>query len=469
MDPESLAAQIAEDGVRLVDLRFTDLAGRWRHSTLEASRVDAALLDRGIMIDGSLVPGWRDIAESDLLIKPDLDASFKDPFTAQPTLILVADATEPTTRSGYERDPRSAARLAEERLRASGLADQIMVSVDLGFFLFDDVRIDFDRLSASYAIATSEIRGGCGERHLSGAVHAHRPAPGGAHLSLAPTDHHSDIRAEMVTVLSDLGFHDLRHEHGPTPSQNRIAIGAGGLVETADRLQMLRYVVHQVAAAYGKAASFMPKPIADEPMATFNLSLSLWQDGRPLFAGAHYADLSPLCLSFIAGILAHGRALNALTNPTSNSYKRLQPGMEEPTLLTYAAHNRSAAVRIPFADQPGRKRVECRFPDPAANPYLALTALLQAGLDGIERKLEPGDAMDRNVYDLKPEEVDGIPVICRSLEEALHALEADHEFLTRDEIVPLELIESFIDVKRRELDYIARRPTPVEFELYFGL
>lgn len=467
-EAEALAARIADEDVRLVDLRFTDLVGRWRQTSLDAARVDPALLRRGVMIDGSLVPGWRDIAESDLLLRPDLGSAFVDPFAAQPTLVLFADATEPGTGVGYERDPRSGAVLAEQRLRDLTEADAAVCSIDLGFFVFDDVRVEQGPLRAGFVLESSESRT-AGSRAYAGGNPGHRPAFGGAHLAMAPTDHFGDIRGEIVTMLQGLGFAELRHEHGPTPCQNRLAFGTGGLVETADRLQTLRYVVHQVARSYAKSATFMPKPLVDEPGASLNVSLSLWREGRPLFAGHGYADLSPTAIHFIAGILAHGRALNAFTNPTTNSYKRLQTGTDEPSLLAFAAHNRSAAVRIPYADEPVKKRVEVRFPDPTANPYLALTALLLAGIDGIERRLEPGDAMDRNLYDLRPDELEGMPTLCRDLGTALDALGQDHAFLTRDEIVPRALVEAYVDVKRREIDFIARRPTATEFELYYGL
>ena len=270
-------------------------------------------------------------------------------------------------------------------------------------------------------------------------------------------------------MLQGLGIGELRHEHGASPCQHKLVIGRGGLLQTCDRLQTLKYVVRQVAASYGKSATFMAKPVAVEPGAPLHLALSLWNGEEPLFAGHGYGDLSGTCLAFIAGVLHHARALNAFTNPTTNSYKRLQAGDDEPTLLAYAAHNRSAALRIPYADRPESKRVECRFADPSANPYLALTAILLAGIDGIERRLEPGDAMDRNLYDLRPEELEGIPVVCRSLDEALNALEADHDFLTRDGVMAYELLEGYLEIKRAEIDHLARLPTPVELELYYGV
>ena len=295
------------------------------------------------------------------------------------------------------------------------------------------------------------------------------PAPDAAYLALPPADQTADIRAEIASVMAGLGVSGLKHAHGRSAAQSWICCGTGGLVAAADRVQTLKYAIHQVAASYGKVATFMAKPVADAPGSGMSVHQALWRDGRPTFAGQGYADLSQLCLQFVAGLMAHARALNAFTNATTNSYKRLRPGQDEPTLIAYAAHNRSAAVRIPYAAQAQDKRVELRFPDPCANPYLAFTAILMAGLDGIERKLEPGDAMDRNLYDLRPEEADDLASVSRSLGEALDALAADHEFLTRGDVMPTDLVEAYIEVKRRECDLVERTPHPVEFQLYLGL
>ncbi len=465
---EALLEQIESDGIKSIDLRFTDLAGRWRHTTLDGPSLERHQLDHGLLIDGSAIPGWRDVSEADLLLKPDLDSVFADPFAAQPTLCLIADGAEPETGLGYERDPRSAARRAVAHLAETGIADHCTLSLELGFFVFDDVRIERGPLRSGYTLESSEARTAGGTAYAGGNS-GHRPAPSAAQACLPPADHHSDIRAEITTTLRGLGLPELRHEHGPSAAQHRLMVGKSGLVELADRLQLTKYVTHQVAASYGKSASFMGKPIADEPGAPLYLALSMWGAGKPLFAGQGYADLSELSLQFTAGILAHARALNAFTNPTTNSYRRLQPTQDEPTLLTFAAHNRSAAVRIPHADRPDRKRVELRFPDPSVNPYLAFAAVLMAGLDGIVRKLEPGDAMDRNLYDLRPEELEGIPSTCHTLDAALDALGADQEFLLRGDVMSAELIDAYVAVKRAELDHLARLPTPAEFELYYGL
>ncbi|MDX6749071.1 type I glutamate--ammonia ligase [Geminicoccaceae bacterium 1502E] len=465
---DEILQRIERDGVRILDLRFTDLAGRWRHTAIDAGSVDAAILEHGLLIDGSGVPGWRDVSESDLLVKPDPATAFLDPFSAQPSLVLLCEAAEPATGMGYERDPRSTALRAEAWLAGHPAADRVVVGAELGFFLFDDVRIEVTPLAASFRLAGSESRA-AGSQAYAGGNPGHRPGPGTAQLVMPPTDHMSDIRGEIATLLCGLGFTRVHHDHAAAAQQGRISFAPGGLLATADRVQTLKYVVHQVAASYGKSASFMAKPVADEPGSQMAVHQSLWQGERPLFAGQGYADLSPTCLSFIAGIIQHGPAINAFTNPTTNSYKRLRKDLDEPALLAFAAHNRSAAIRIPYAAQAAGKRVEVRFPDPSANPYLAFTAILMAGLDGIERKLEPGDAMDRNLYDLRPEEIDDLPTTASTLGQALDALEADHDFLLRGEVMSHDLIEAYVELKRREIELVERMPSPVEFQLYYGL
>ena len=460
-DAAAVIERIGAEGIRTVDFRFTDLAGHWRHLAREVGGVDGELLTQGVFIDGSAVAGWRDVTEADLLLRPDLASAFTDPFAAQPTLVLVCDVAEPGTGLGYERDPRSAATRAEAYLRGCRYADEVRVLADLSFFLFDEARVELGPNRGLYALASGEQGGGRRD--------SQRPGPDAAYLALPPLDHMADIRAEITSVLASLGIPGLKHAHGRGSAQNQICFLGGGLLEAADRIQLLKYTVHQVAASYGKVATFMAKPVADEAGSGMSVHQSLWRDGRPTFAGQGYADLSTLCLHFIAGVMAHARALNAFTNATTNSYKRLRPEQDEPTLIAYAAYNRSAAVRIPYAARADDKRVEVRFPDPSANPYLALTAILMAGLDGIEQKLEPGDAMDRNLYDLRPEEAEDLASVSRSLDEALQALEADHEFLTRGDVMPTDLIEAYIDVKRRECDLVARTPHPMEFRLYLGL
>jgi glutamine synthetase len=466
-DASRILERLGAEGIRVVDFRFTDLVGRWRHVARDAGSVTADCLGDGIFIDGSAVPGWREVTESDLLLKPDLDSAFTDPFTAQPTLVLFCDGAEPGTGLGYERDPRSAALRAEGYLRSCRFADEVRVAAEIAFFLFDGIKVELGPLRAGFELTASEHRSSAAAAATG--REGHRPDPDAAYLSLPPADHMADIRAEIASVLAGLGLDGLTHAHGRASGQNEMTFGTTGLVRAADHVQLVKYVIHQVAASYGKTATFMPRPVADEAGSGLHVHQALWSAGKPVFAGQGYADLSVPCLQFIAGIMVHARAINAFSNPTTNSYKRLRAGEDEPTLLAYAAHNRSAAIRIPYAARTEHKRVEVRFPDPCANPYLAFTAILMAGIDGIERKLEPGDAMDRNLYDLRPEEADDLASVSRSLGEALNEIEADHEFLTRGDVMPVEMIEGYVEVKRRECELVEQTPHPVEFQLYFGL
>jgi glutamine synthetase len=464
-DAAAILEQIRADDVRTVDFRFTDLRGQWQHLGVAAGAIDAHVLERGVMFDGSALAGWRDVSQSDMLLKPDLDTAVLDPFSAQPSLILFCDVAEPTTGLGYERCPRALAARAEAHLLAGGCADRVVVAPQGEFCIFDDVRFAVAANEAFYRVDTDEGAYNSGTRYDVGNS-GHRPRPG-APLAVPPIEHLSDLRAEIATMLATMGL-DPRQQHRDTAAgQSTIAIGPDGLVRSADRLQIYKYVVRSVAHSYGKSATFLPKPVAAEPGSGLQLQLSLWRAERPLFAGQGYADVSDDCLHFIGGILHHARALNAFTNPTTNSYRRLAPGAGAPRQLAYAALNRSAAIRLPFADQPGDKRIEARFPDGAANPYLAFAALLMAGLDGIAHQADPGDAMDRNLYDLPPE-VDDLPTVCRTLAEALDALEADRGFLMDGEVFSDDLIDAHIAVKRAEIEAVERVPHPVEYQLYYS-
>lgn len=448
-EAEAILERIAAAGVKVVDFRFTDLSGRWRHVARDAASTDAEALTSGLLIDGSELPGWRDVTEADLLLRPDLGATWLDPFSAQPTLVVVCDGADPASGRGYERDPRSAAERAAAYLAGSKAADEVRVAVEMGFFLFDAMRLEQTAWSAAYALTPTAGQG--------------VPAGGGSYLAGPPADPFADIRAEIASILGTIGVEGVSHGHGRAVGQSELALAPASLIRAADQVQALRYVTRMVAASYGKVASFLARPVADAPGSAMRVSQSLWRAGKPTFFGQGYADLSPACLQFLAGVMAHARALNAFTNPTTNSYRRLRYGRQEPTLLAYAARNRSTAFRIPYAARPEGKRVELAFPDPAANPYLAFAAILMAGLDGIERRLEPGEAADRNLYDLPPEEAAAFGTVCRSLDEALDALEADHEFLTKDEVMPEELLEAYARVKRQEMEEIERRPHPAEF------
>jgi len=466
-DAKAVVERLQSEAVQTVDVRFTDLRGQWQHLGLAARSVTPALLEQGVMFDGSAIAGWRDVSQSDMLLRPDLDTAVLDPFSAQPCLILICNVAEPATGLGYERCPRSVAERAEAHLVASGLADSAQIAPQAEFFLFDDVRFASAVQEAFWRVDAEEGPYNSGTRYEAG-NRGHRPQSG-APLAVPPVDQGADLRAEMVSVLATMGLDALLQHHDTAPSQHELSLGFGGLRTSADRLQIYKYVVHNVASSYGKTATFMPKPMAFQPGSGLQIQQALWHGDKPLFAGQGYADLSEACLHYIGGILHHARALNALTNPTTNSYRRLVQGGGAPRQLAYAALNRSAAVRLPFAARPEHKRVEVRFADPAANPYLAFAALLMAGLDGIRRRLDPGEAIDRNLYDLPPDDLDDLPTVCATLSEALDALDRDRAFLTEDEVFTDDLIDAYIALKRQEIEAVDGVPHPVEFELYYSV
>jgi glutamine synthetase len=465
-DPQAILEQIRSENIQTVDFRFTDLRGRWQHFGFAASGITEAHLHEGVMFDGSAIAGWREVSESDMVLKPDLATAVADPFSAQPSLILLCDVVEPGTGLGYERCPRSLAKRAEERLRAAGVADSALIAAKAEFCVFDDVRFGVVTNEAFFRVDSEEGPYNSGTRYDIGNS-GHRPQRG-APLAVPPIDHMADLRTEMASILRTMGLEALQHHHDTAPSQNQIGLGPGPLVQSADALQIYKYVVHNVASSYGKSATFLPKPMAFEPGSGLQIEQALRREGRPVFAGQGYGDLSETCLHYLGGILHHARALNAFTNPTTNSYRRLAPGGDAPRLLAYAALNRSAAIRLPFAAKAEDKRIEVRFPDPAANPYLAFAALLLAGLDGIARAIDPGEAMDRNLYDLPPEETDALPTVCRTLAEALEALEQDRDFLTADEVFSDDMIDAYVALKRAEIEAVERVPHPVEFQLYYS-
>ena len=466
-DAKAVLERIERESVQTVDVRFTDLRGRWQHIGFAAPSVTAELLEQGMLFDGSAIAGWRDVSQSDMLLRPDLESAVLDPFSAQPSLILIADVAEPATGLGYERCPRSVAERAEAHLVASGVADRMLIAPQAEFFLFDDVRFEVRMQEAFWRVDAEEGPFNSGTRYEVG-NRGHRPQAG-APLAVPPVDQMADLRAEMAAMLETMGLETLRHHHDLAPCQHRLSLGAASLRTSADRLQIYKYVVQSVAGSYGKTATFLPKPMAFQPGSGLQVQQALWQGERPVFAGQGYADLSELCLRYIGGILQHARALNAFTNPTTNSYRRLIRGGGAPRQLAYAALNRSAAVRLPFAARPEDKRVEVRFADPAANPYLAFAALLMAGLDGVEHRIDPGEAMDRNLYDLPPEEIDELPTVCATLAEALDALDRDRAFLTADEVFTDDLIDAYIALKRAEIEAIEGVPHPVEFQLYYSV
>ena len=410
--------RIADEDIDWLDLRFTDPKGKWHHLTMVAGALDEDMLEDGLMFDGSSIAGWKVINESDMILKPDLERVYLDPFTAEPTLIVFCDIVEPSTGDWYARDPRTTAKRAEAYLGNSGIGDTIYVGPEAEFFMFDDVRFEDGYAGSGFALDDIELPTNSGKEYESGNM-GHRPRAKGGYFPVAPVDSATDIRGEMVATMLEMGLPCDKHHHEVAAAQHELGLTYSTLVETADNMQIYKYVVHQVAHAYGKTATFMPKPIKDDNGSGMHTHLSIWKKGSPLFAGNGYAGLSEMALFFIGGIIKHAKACNAFTNPSTNSYKRLVPGFEAPVLLAYSSRNRSASCRIPYGGSPKAKRVEVRFPDATANPYLAYSALLMAGLDGIENRIHPGAAMDKNLYDLPPKELKKVPTVCASLREAL--------------------------------------------------
>ncbi len=467
-DVKKIMEMIKEKEVKYVDFRFTNPAGKWQHTAQWIDTVDEEMLTDGIMFDGSSIAGWKDINESDMQLKPDLSTATMDPFTAQPTLILFCDVIEPATGQLYNRDPRSIAKKALAYMSSAGIGDTAYFGPEAEFFVFDDVRYSTQPNNMMFAFDSEELPANDGRKYDEGNS-GHRPRTKGGYFPVAPVDQCQDLRAEMVSVLADMGVPMEKHHHEVAPAQHELGIKFDTLVRTADNMQLYKYVVHMVAHSYGKSATFMPKPMYQDNGSGMHVHQSIWKAGKPLFAGSGYADLSDTCLYYIGGIIKHAKALNAFTNPLTNSYKRLVPGYEAPVLLAYSSRNRSASCRIPYVSNPKGKRVEVRFPDPGANPYLAYAAMLMAGLDGIKNKIHPGDPMDKNLYDLPPEELKAVPTVCGSLREALENLAADNAFLKAGDVFTEDFIQSWIDLKMQEVRRFEMTPHPVEYEMYYSV
>jgi glutamine synthetase len=458
---------IKDQEIEWVDLRFTDPKGKWQHLTMVSGVLGEDELTDGLMFDGSSIAGWKAINESDMILKPDLDAAYIDPFSATPMLILICDIVEPSTGELYARDPRSTAKRAEAYLKTTGIGDTVYVGPEAEFFMFDDVRFENSYATSYYKIDDIELPTNTGKEYEGGNL-AHRPRAKGGYFPVAPVDSATDIRGEMVSTMLEMGLPCDKHHHEVAAAQHELGLTFGTLTTTADRMQIYKYVVHQVAHAYGKTATFMPKPIKEDNGSGMHTHLSIWEGGNPLFAGNGYAGLSDTCLYFIGGIIKHAKAVNAFTNPTTNSYKRLVPGYEAPVLLAYSSRNRSASCRIPYGAGAKAKRVEVRFPDAMANPYLAYAALFMAGLDGIQNKIHPGEAMDKNLYDLPPAELANVPTVCGSLREALESLTADHDFLLKGDVFSKDQIEAYIELKYEEVARWEMTPSPVEYDMYYS-
>jgi len=460
--------RIKDEEIEWVDLRFTDPKGKWQHLTMVSSVLGEDELNGGLMFDGSSIEGWKAINESDMILKLDLDAVYVDPFSATPMLIVFCDIVEPSTGDLYSRDPRSTAKRAEAFVKASGVGDTVYVGPEAEFFVFDDVRFYDGYTGNGFEIDDIELPTNSNKTYEGGNL-AHRPRAKGGYFPVAPVDSLVDIRGEMVSTMIEIGLPCDKHHHEVASAQHELGLTFGTLVQTADRMQIYKYVVHQVAHAYGKTATFMPKPIKTDNGSGMHTHMSIWNKGNPLFAGDGYAGLSDMCLYFIGGVIKHAKALNAFTNPTTNSYKRLVPGYEAPVLLAYSARNRSASCRIPYGAGSKAKRVEFRFPDAMANPYLAYSALLMAGLDGIKNKIHPGEAMDKNLYDLPAAEQKSVPEVCGSLREALENLDKDRAFLKKGGVMDDDFIDSYIELKMEEVRRFEITPHPVEFDMYYSL
>lgn len=457
--------------IKFVQLKFTDIKGKEHGVSLPVSSVIndlETLFEEGKMFDGSSVEGWRTINKADMLLMPLAETAVVDPFSRIPTLLLRCSIFEPNTMQSYDRDPRSIALRAENYLKSTGIADTANFGPEPEFFLFDDVRFQVGMNGNSYVVDDEEAAWNTNKTYEYGNK-GYRPLTKGGYCAVAPNDHAHEIRSQMCMILEDLGLVVEAHHHEvATAGQNEIACRFNTLTKKADETQIYKYVVQNVALEHGKTACFMPKPITGDNGSGMHCNISLSKEGKNIFMGDKYAGLSETALYFIGGIIKHAKALNAFTNPSTNSYKRLVPGFEAPVLLAYSASNRSASIRIPAVTSPKAIRVEARFPDPLANPYLAFAALLMAGLDGVNQKIHPGDAMDKNLYDLPPEELKDIPTVAGSLDEALNALAQDYDFLTKGGVFAKDFIDAYIGVKRKEVERLNMTPHPVEFEMYYA-
>jgi glutamine synthetase len=465
--PADVVQVMKENEVKYVDLRFTDPRGKWQHLTMTAEFMGEDAFSEGIMFDGSSIAGWKAINESDMALIPDAVSAVMDPFAAQAALILFCDVVEPSTGEPYARDPRSIAKKAEAYLGSTNIGDTAYFGPEAEFFVFDDVRFDVKMNQCFYEFSSDEGPYVTG-RILPEGNAGHRPPIKGGYFPVPPVDSAMDLRAEMVSTMQEMGLTMDKHHHEVAPSQHELGLVYTTLVSAADQVQIYKYVTHMVAQTYGKTATFMPKPVTGDNGSGMHTHQSIWKDGKPLFAGTNYADLSDAALYYIGGIIKHAKSLNAFTNPTTNSYKRLIPGFEAPVLLAYSARNRSASCRIPFTSNPKGKRVEVRFPDPTCNPYLGFAAMLMAGLDGIQNKIHPGDAIDKNLYDLPPEELANVPTVCGSLREAIGHLDADRDFLKKGDVFTDDVIDGYIELKWEEVYNFEHTPHPVEFQMYYS-
>ena len=469
MSVENVLQIIKDEDVKFLDFRFTDTRGKEQHVSYPAHSIDEDTFSEGVMFDGSSVAGWKGINESDMILMPDATTAVLDPFMDDTTLIVRCDIVEPATMQGYERDPRSVAKRAEAYLASTGLADTAFFGPEPEFFILDDVRWGSDISGSFYKIDSDESSWNT-EKVFADGNKGHRPSVKGGYFPVPPVDSLQDIRSAMCLTMEEMGLvTEVHHHEVATAGQCEIGTKFNTLVKKADEVQILKYVVHNVAHAYGKTATFMPKPLVGANGSGMHVHQSLAKEGENLFSGNKYGGLSETALFYIGGIIKHARALNAFTNSSTNSYKRLVPGFEAPVMLAYSARNRSASIRIPFVSNPKGRRIEVRFPDPSANPYLAFSAMMMAGLDGIKNKIHPGDAMDKDLYDLPPEEDAAIPKVCHALDQALAELDKDRAFLTEGGVFTDDMIDGYIELKMEEVTRLRMETHPAEFDLYYSV
>ncbi len=467
MSKNDVLKTIKDEEVEYVDLRFTDPRGKLQHVTVLSDLVDEDFLDEGFMFDGSSIAGWKSIDQSDMKLMPDAGSAYLDPFYAEKTICLHCNVVEPDTGEPYSRDPRSTALKAEAYLKSTGIGDTSYFGPEAEFFIFDDVRFSVRMNKVSFEVDAVDGAWNTDTEYEMGNT-GHRPGVKGGYFPVPPVDPGQDIRSEMLSTMKRMGMKVDKHHHEVASNQHELGLIFDTLTKQGDELQKYKYVIQNVAHAYGKSVTFMPKPMKGDNGTGMHVNMSVWKGGKPLFAGDKYADLSQEALHFIGGLLKHAKTLNAFTNPGTNSYKRLIPGFEAPVLRAYSARNRSGCIRIPWTESPKAKRVEARFPDPSSNPYLCFSALLMAGIDGIKNKIDPGPSSDKDLYDLPPEELAGIPTVCGSLREALESLEADHAFLLAGDVFTKDQIEGYMALKWEEVYEYEHTPHPVEYKMYYS-
>jgi glutamine synthetase len=468
MSAADVLETIKEYGVKFVDFRFTDTMGKEQHVSIPAGLLDEDSFTQGKMFDGSSIAGWKGINESDMVLMPDADSAVLDPFTDEPTINITCNVVEPLTGEGYERDPRSIANRAEAFLKASGIADTAYFGPENEFFVFDDVKWTTTMGHCSYQIDSEEAEWNSGKSYEDGNI-GHRPGLKGGYFPVPPVDSLHDIRSAMCLAMEEMGLKvEVHHHEVATAGQCEIGVLFNTLVKKADEVQILKYCVHNVAHSYGKTATFMPKPLVGDNGNGMHVHMSLSKGGNNIFSGDGYGGLSETALHCIGGVIKHAKAINAFANSATNSYKRLVPGFEAPVMLAYSARNRSASIRIPYDSNPKGRRIEVRFPDSTANPYLAFSALLMAGLDGIKNKIDPGEAMDKDLYDLPPEEEAKIPQVAFSFDQALEALDQDRDFLKAGDVFTDDVIDSYIELKNEEVQRLRLATNPVEFDMYYS-